>query len=122
MNTLIIAILSIVFSVTAQFALKAGMSSTSVKAVLAQPFSILTPWSILTNKFVFAGFCLYGLGAIVWLAVLSKWDVSKAYPLVGLGFVLTVLVGALAGEQVTVARSAGVALICAGVFLVAGRS
>jgi multidrug transporter EmrE-like cation transporter len=122
MNTLIIAILSIVFSVTAQFALKAGMSSAAVKAVLTQPFSVQTPWTILTNKFIFAGFCLYGLGAIVWLAVLTKWDVSKAYPLVGLGFALTVIIGALAGEQVTLVRSSGVALICAGVFLVAGRS
>lgn len=46
---------------------------------------------------------------------------SKAYPLVGLGFVFTVLVGYLLGEQVTLPRVIGVALICAGVFLV-GRS
>jgi multidrug transporter EmrE-like cation transporter len=41
--------------------------------------------------------------------------------LVGLGFVFTVAIGFLVGEQVTIPRVIGVALICAGVFLV-GRS
>ena len=76
---------------------------------------------MLTDKYVLGGFLLYGVGALVWLVVLSKWDVSKAYPLVGLGFVVTVAVGYLLGEQVTVHRVIGVALICAGVFLV-GRN
>ena len=48
--------------------------------------------SFVTNKFLITGFMLYGLGAIVWLGVLAKWDVSKAYPLVGLGFLLSALV------------------------------
>lgn len=103
----------------AQYSLKAGMSGEAVKTVLAQPQSFRTFFSILMNHFVLGGFLLYGLGAIVWLGVLSKWDVSKAYPLVGLGFVFTVIVGFLLGEQVTLARVAGVALICSGVFLVA---
>lgn len=121
MRTLAIAILSITLSVMAQFSLKAGMSGEGVRAILAQPKSFMTLINILMDKYVLGGFALYGLGAMVWLGVLSKWDVSKAYPLVGLGFVFTVLVGYLLGEQVTLSRAIGVALICAGVFLV-GRS
>lgn len=119
MNTLLIAILSVAISVSAQFSLKAGMSSAGVKAVLEQPFGLQTVLTVFFNKFVFGGFVLYGVGAIVWLAVLSKWDVSKAYPLVGLGFVLTVVVGYLIGEQVSLSRLVGVLLICAGVFAMA---
>lgn len=66
-----------------------------------------------------AGFMLYGLGAVVWLGVLSKWDVSKAYPLVGLGFMLTVIIGFMLGEQVTWIRFMGVVMISVGVWLVA---
>lgn len=121
MKTLFIAILSIALSVMAQFSLKAGMSGAGVKAILTQPQSFMTLVNILMDKYVLGGFVLYGLGAVVWLGVLSKWDVSKAYPLVGLGFVFTVLIGYLLGEQVTAPRVIGVALICAGVFLV-GRS
>ncbi|MGS0742814.1 hypothetical protein ACVBEF_13405 [Glaciimonas sp. GG7] len=121
MNTLFTALLSIALSVFAQFSLKAGMSGAEVKAVMAQPLAVRTVFTVLSNGFVLGGFCLYGLGAIVWLGVLAKWDVSKAYPLVGLGFGLTVIIGLLAGEQVTLLRTGGVALICAGVFLV-GKS
>ena len=121
MNTLLIAIASIALSVAAQFSLKAGMSSDGVKDALAQPFSLRMVLTVLTDKFVMGGFALYGLGAIVWLAVLSKWDVSKAYPLVGLGFVFTLLIGWAIGENIVLPRLVGVALICIGVVMV-GRS
>ena len=121
MNTIFFAVLSIALSVMAQFVLKAGMSSGEVKEIIAHPLGPYALLKVLTNRFVLGGFLLYGLGAIVWLNVLSKWDVSKAYPLVGFGFVITFLISSLAGEPVMPIRAAGVALICAGVFLV-GRT
>jgi multidrug transporter EmrE-like cation transporter len=121
MNTMIIAVVSIAFSVAAQYSLKAGMASADVKEALSEPATLQSLLSIATNKFVMAGFLLYAMGAVVWLAVLSHWEVSKAYPLVGLGFGFTVFIGLMLGEQVTPPRIIGVALICAGVFLV-GRS
>ncbi|MDE2418781.1 MAG: hypothetical protein KGN32_13340 [Burkholderiales bacterium] len=121
MHVIFIALTSIALSVAAQFTLKAGMSSAAVKAAMAQPLSVATAYEVFTNRFVFAGFALYGIGAVVWLGVLSRWDVSKAYPLVGVGFGLTAVVGALMGEQLTPSRVVGIALICAGVLLV-GRS
>lgn len=119
MKIFFIAVVSIILSVAAQFSLKAGMSGHGMKEMLAQPFSLHTVFHIFTDKFVLSGFLLYVLGAAVWLIVLSKWDVTKAYPLVGLGFMLTVIVGALAGEEVTALRVLGVAMISAGVWLVA---
>lgn len=121
MNTLLLAIVSIAISVAAQFSLKAGMSALHIKEALAQPLGVQTVITVFSDKFVLGGFILYGAGAVVWLAVLSKWDVSKAYPLVGVGFALSVAVGYLLGEQITASRAIGVALICAGVFVV-GRS
>lgn len=119
MNTFTVAIVSVALSVAAQFSLKTGMSSEGVRIALAQPYSLRTLFDVLTERHVFGGFLLYGVGAVVWLGVLAKWDVSKAYPLVGLGFVLTVAIGFFAGEQVTLRRVIGVALIYVGVFLIA---
>jgi multidrug transporter EmrE-like cation transporter len=121
MKTLSFAILSIALSVAAQFSLKAGMSSGWMKTLPEQSCPIKVLFHMLMDRYILGGFFLYGLGAVVWLGVLSEWDVSKAYPLVGLGFVLTVIIGFLAGEQVAIPRVIGVTLICAGVFLV-GRS
>lgn len=121
MTTFVFAILCVAFSVAAQFLLKAGMSNAEVKMALAQPLATRAPLTVFSNLFVLSGFVLYGLGAVAWLRVLSQWDVSKAYPLVGMGFAFTVGIGWLMGEQVTAARVLGVALICAGLVLI-GRS
>ena len=119
MRILLTAIASILFSVGGQFALKAGMSGPHTRDLLSQPLSMRTFLTISTEPYVLTGLLLYVLGAVVWLAVLSRWDVSKAYPLTGLGFAMAVGIGFALGEQLSVSRVAGVALICAGVALVA---
>jgi len=118
---LLAALTSILLSVAAQFTLKAGMNSEAARLALAQQPGPGSVWGILSNGLVLSGFALYALGAMVWLVVLAQWDVSKAYPLVGLGFVFTLLVGLSQGEQISLARATGVLLIAAGVYLV-GRS
>jgi len=114
------ALASIVLSVLAQFSLKAGMASQTVRTALTGPFRAGAVLAIFGNPGILGGFVLYGLGAVIWLAVLARWEVSKAYPLVGFGFALTVLIGWLFGEQVGLMRLLGALLICVGVFLVGG--
>ncbi len=118
MHPLVAALASIAMSVAAQFALKHGMESGG-RAAMADGFSLRGAWLLFTNPGVLGGLALYALGAVVWLAVLTRWEVSKAYPLVGLGFALTVLVGWWSGESVGLQRWVGVAAIGAGVWLVA---
>ena len=108
MNTLSIAAISIAVSVVAQFSLKAGMSSPALRDALSQQLTMRMIGTILANRFVIGGFVLYGLGALVWLAVLARWDVSKAYPLVGLGFGLTAVADLMVGEQANIERALGV--------------
>lgn len=121
MNTFLIACASIAFSVAAQFMLKIGMVNARAAASAARSSGWDSLLSAAAQPAVWAGFALYGAGAIVWLRVLAEWDVSRAYPLVGLGFVATACIGIAMGEAVSLQRFAGVALICAGVYLV-GRS
>ncbi len=118
MNTAFAAIGCVFLSVTAQFLIKAGMSSVVVKTALAGPAGIQAAATVMLNPKVVGGLLLYTLGAIVWLGVLARWDVSKAYPLEGLGFALAVIVGFLIGEQVTPMRTFGVLLIFVGVVMV----
>ena len=108
MHPWIMAVASVLLSVAAQFTLKAGMKGQAEASL----------WQQLLQPLVLGGFMLYGLSAIVWLSVLARWDVSKAYPLVGLGFAVSVFIGFWAGEQVGAQRWIGVALICAGVVCV----
>jgi len=117
MQTFFIALCSIILSVTAQFLLKRGMSGDIVQQEIMQPLSFRSIILVLTDWYVLGGFFLYGVGAVVWLWVLSKWDVSKAYPLVGIGFLLTLFIGMLQGEQITPVRIAGTVAISLGVWM-----
>jgi len=63
---------------------------------------------------------VYALSAAAWIVVLSKLDLSLAYPFVGLGFVVTFLIGVLLlGEPASAGRLAGTLLIAGGAVLVA---
>jgi undecaprenyl phosphate-alpha-L-ara4N flippase subunit ArnE len=77
-------------------------------------------------RFVFCGefwmaiFCL-GLGTVVWLLALATLEVSKAYPMLSLSFVLTTLIARIhLKEKVSAGRWLGVCLICAGAALMTG--
>jgi drug/metabolite transporter (DMT)-like permease len=62
----------------------------------------------------------YGFSVIVWIVGLSRVPVSQAYPLLSLGYVLNIgLAWWLFGEVPNTQRVAGVAVIIAGVVLVA---
>jgi multidrug transporter EmrE-like cation transporter len=115
MPPLVLALFSICLSVTAQFLFKAG--ARQLRDSNATGLVNLVR-AMIVNPPILGGFLLYGVGAMVWLAVLARWDVSKAYPLVGAGFMLTLLVGAARGEAVSPVRIAGVVCICIGVVLV----
>jgi multidrug transporter EmrE-like cation transporter len=118
MGTAITAIGCVLLSVAAQFLIKAGMSSVGAKAALAWPLQPEAAAAVMLNIKVVGGLALYTLGAILWLGVLARWDVSKAYPLEGLGFALAAAIGFLIGEPLTTLRTLGVLLICAGVVMV----
>jgi multidrug transporter EmrE-like cation transporter len=119
MHPFLMALASIAMSVAAQFCLKTGMSSAAVVSAFADGGGLRAATVVATQPWIVGGFALYGAGAVVWLSVLSAWDVSKAYPLVGLGFAITALIGLLMGEQISAMRLAGVVLVCGGVAMIA---
>mgnify|MGYP002627564356 CR=1 FL=1 len=60
------------------------------------------------------------LGVLEWMAVLKRYDLSLAYPLTAISFLLSLFAGALIfHETVPATRWIGVVLIMAGVYFVA---
>jgi multidrug transporter EmrE-like cation transporter len=95
------------------------MSSAAVQSGLKSTLYELV-WVIFTNISVLLGLFAYVASAGVWLFVLSKVDVSKAYPFVGLGFVGTMLFAFwFLNEPLTLSKIVGTSLIVIGVFIVA---
>ena len=111
---LALLIVAICLGATGQIALKTGLNQLPPKPAVGTVLrSILTPW-------VFTGFLCYGLSSLLYLVALSRLDLSYAYPLVALGYVIvTVLAWRLLGETVPLMRVAGLAIICLGVLVLA---
>jgi drug/metabolite transporter (DMT)-like permease len=112
-------LLSISMSAIAQVLFKFGMSSVAVKQALAGGSPMQAAVAVFLSAGVLGGLSLYGIGTVLWLGVLSRTEVSQAYPFVGLGFVLTALIGYfLFGDVLGPLRIAGIALVMAGIFLI----
>jgi len=117
-STFILIFSSVLISALAQIALKQGMSSSTVSAALGQG-TASTVTAIATNPYVIGGLSLYALGAVLWLFVLSRVDVSVAYPFVAFGFIVTMgLAIVLLGEPLQPLRVAGTLLVVAGAVLI----
>lgn len=112
---------SVSLSAVAQILLKYGMSSGPVQEMLetGRNYGDVL-YIIFGNGHVILGLVTYGIGALLWLFVLARIDVTLAYPFVGLGFILIMFFGfAILGEQLGTARIAGTLLITTGVVLLA---
>lgn len=70
----------------------------------------------MTTPKIWLGIISYGLSLLFWLYVLSKMELSKAYPLVSLGYVFSMVFAYLwLDESITALKIAGVILIITGV-------
>lgn len=112
-------LLSVSLSAVAQVLFKFGMSSESVRTAMAGGSAVRTALAVFLNPGVLGGLSLYGVGTVLWLGVLSRIEVSQAYPFVGFGFVLTALIGyALFGDTLGPLRIGGIALVMTGILLI----
>ena len=110
----IVALISIILGSVAQYFLKMGVTTITEKQ---KDLSEIIK-SGLTNIHLLGGLFFYGLSLLLWFYVLSKMELSKAYPLVSLGYVFALILGYLfLNEAVTVTKIAGIVLIMVGVFV-----
>jgi undecaprenyl phosphate-alpha-L-ara4N flippase subunit ArnE len=63
---------------------------------------------------------LYAISTLLWIRVLSRYPVGSVYPMVAVSYVLVTIGGAvLLGERVPLQAWLALAIICAGVLLLA---
>lgn len=115
-------LLTVTLSACAQLALKWGVMrppmATALKTGLVEAIvaAALSPM-------IWVGLLIYAVSVALWLWVLSKVDLSVAYPFVGFSFLVTMAFGALLlQENVGPMRIVGTILIAGGCILVAKTS
>ena len=109
--------LSISTSVVAQTVIKLGVDRPDA---LGGDGLLALIGVILRSPLILAGLLLYGVGALAWIAVLSRLNLSYAYPFLAMNFVLIALVSRLVlGETIPLMRWFGIGFICIGILFVA---
>ena len=117
-----IILFGVMLNAVAQLALKQGMRQIGeFEFVLANALPI--GWQVGTNPFVALGLLCYVVSVGVWLLVLSRVDVSLAYPMLSIGYVINALIARYwLGESLSASGWAGIGLICCGVVLIARQA
>lgn len=103
-----------------QICWKHGMTSVDKINEIDDLLQLETIFNIFTNKYIILGLVLYGSAFILWLGAMSTLDISFMYPMLSLAYVITaILAFVFIGENITMVRWAGIALVVAGCFLIA---
>ncbi|RWD39612.1 MAG: 4-amino-4-deoxy-L-arabinose transferase [Mesorhizobium sp.] len=109
---------SVSMNALAQIALRAAMLTLGTLPSSGHPIKMA--FALTGNVYFWSGLCCYAISILLWLIVLSIYDVSVAYPMLSIGYIIAVVLSFfLLGEAIPLSRLAGIALICTGVVLIA---
>lgn len=116
--TIVYALIAIntTLTVLGQFILKVGVNKIG-------DFSNFTLTSfifkIFTSPYILGGLSIFGFAVIAWMALLSRVDLSFAYPTLALGYIAIFLISYFfLGETMNIYRILGMILIIGGIFFI----
>lgn len=123
-TNLALVFLSVFLSTSAQLILKIGANKIGeIEPATTKGLSLLSHALIYLNFYVILGLAIYVVSAATWIFVLTKVDISVAYPMISLGFIMTLFFGVLLfDESISVSKVSGTLLIILGCLLVARAS
>ena len=112
-------LVGVLLNAGAQLLLKAGTNAVGrfdFTLANAMPIGV----KLATQLPIIAGIACYVVSVVVWILALSRVQVSIAYPMLSIGYVVNALIAwQLFGEDLNVQRWVGIGFIIVGVFLVA---
>jgi len=115
-DVLILVLISVVLGAFGQVLMKMGLKE---KPIDLTQLASLKLFDTLFQRYVFSGVVLYLLAVLLWFVVLSKAELSFAYPLISIAYIITAVMAVfLFGENITIVRWLGIFLIIGGVFLI----
>lgn len=114
-----LVLLGVLLNAVAQLLLKAGTNSIGhfeFSMANALPVGV----RMATQPHILAGVLCYVVSLVVWIMALSRVEVSVAYPMLSIGYVVNAAAAYfLFGEAVTLQRLLGIGVIIVGVYIVA---
>ncbi|MEO7496478.1 MAG: EamA family transporter [Massilia sp.] len=120
LSTFAFIITGVLLNAAAQLLLKAGTNAMGGAIHLTADNWFATGIKVATQLPILAGLACYAVSLVVWIIGLSRTDVTIAYPMLSLGYVVSAF-GAwiFLGEIVSPQRMLAIAVIMVGVVLLA---
>ena len=117
MLNIFLIVVSVLLNAGAQIFLKKGMLLIGNIQVSVSSMLAMLP-KLAMNIYIWGGFACYAVSILLWLVVLSKVEVSYAYPFLSIGYIVTAFIGYyFLGESMSLYKAGGIAVICAGIVL-----
>jgi len=111
--------ISVLLNVCGQISIKQSLLVFQSRAGENVHFGLSTALPILLSPLTLLGLGLYGASAFFWIYALSRVELSYAYPMLGVGYVLVAIVSwVFWGEHLTAQRLIGTLVVVVGVYLV----
>jgi len=112
----ILILSSVLLNASAQLFLKAGVNALgdlNLKGL------VTTGLRILLEPYICSGLVCYIFSIAIWILALSKTEVSVAYPMLSIGYVVNILAARyLFGEVISLQKLFGIVVIILGVYLI----
>jgi len=109
----------VLLNAAAQLLLKAGTNAVGAFE-FSQENILPVGWKLASEPHIITGLACYVVSVVVWIMALSRVEVSIAYPMLSIGYVINAIAAwYLFGEAVTMMRLTGIGFIIIGVFIVA---
>ena len=113
MDARVLLFVAIILGTGAQAVLKLGANQLGEFGGFQDMFQQIL--RIVTNPIIILGMAMQVVAAFFWIGALSRLDLSYAYPMLAVGYVVVVLAGwVLFGEHITFLRILAIALVVIG--------
>ena len=119
LNSFFLIIFGVLLNASAQLFLKNGTNQLGVISLQMETL-IPTVFKVAFQPYIFAGLMCYVISVVVWIGALSRVDVSIAYPMLSIGYIVNALAAwYLFGESFTASKLTGMVFIIVGTYLIA---
>jgi|WetSurMetagenome_2_1015567.scaffolds.fasta_scaffold502744_1 drug/metabolite transporter (DMT)-like permease len=118
-KSLALIFINIIIGSVGQLMFKSGMMQVGRIGVGEISRPLATLGLVFTNPYILLALPLYVVALILWLIVLSRLQLSFAYPFLSMAYVVNALLAqAILGEHISVLRWVAIGLICCGVMVI----
>jgi drug/metabolite transporter (DMT)-like permease len=120
LSTFSFLITGVLLNAAAQLLLKAGTNAMGGAIHVTRENWFATGMNVATQWPIMAGMACYAISLVVWIIGLSRTDVTIAYPMLSLGYVIGAIGAWLfLGEVISLQRLVAIGVIMFGVALLA---